>query len=291
MKPTVRKGPDAPSRSDRRVAGRDRRVACATHREDGRRFGFKSLWPDLVGFSRINGKSRNWERNLRHVWARIAGMGPMGRMRRWGPQGQATRDLQCRYVTRNGAGHQRVGLASRALSRTSALGNAATSVGRLHGCRSHATSMAQAGAGGVFPSNTKGGLGTIVCFSETRGKKKAEIWKAENRNSSRTPGGQIRDNRPRATGPRDRPWQRFRLRLATARGARLRPGFHLRAATTGQVCGTSRRGGGMPKSSRRGQMSQFPDRFFHQTFAGAAVAQSSQLLQSLVSSKCAIVWD
>jgi hypothetical protein len=30
MEPAVGKSPDAPSRSDRRVAGRDRRVACAT---------------------------------------------------------------------------------------------------------------------------------------------------------------------------------------------------------------------------------------------------------------------
>jgi hypothetical protein len=31
MEPAVRKSPGAPSRSDRRVADRNRRVACATH--------------------------------------------------------------------------------------------------------------------------------------------------------------------------------------------------------------------------------------------------------------------
>jgi hypothetical protein len=42
MEPAVRTSSDALSRSDRRVAGRDRRVACATRREDGRRSGVRA---------------------------------------------------------------------------------------------------------------------------------------------------------------------------------------------------------------------------------------------------------
>jgi len=41
MEPASRKSPDAPSRSDRRVAGRDRRVACATQRGSGRDAGVR----------------------------------------------------------------------------------------------------------------------------------------------------------------------------------------------------------------------------------------------------------
>ena len=37
----IRKSLDPPFRSDRRVAGRDRRVACATHREDACPFGIR----------------------------------------------------------------------------------------------------------------------------------------------------------------------------------------------------------------------------------------------------------
>jgi hypothetical protein len=67
-------------------------------------------------------------------------------------------------------------LVSRVFSRTSALGNAATglggnaatSIGRLPGCRSHTASMAQVGGRGVFLRNTKCGFRAIVCFSETR---------------------------------------------------------------------------------------------------------------------------
>jgi hypothetical protein len=39
MERAIPKNRDAPSYSARRAAGRDRRVACATHREDGCRFG------------------------------------------------------------------------------------------------------------------------------------------------------------------------------------------------------------------------------------------------------------
>jgi hypothetical protein len=41
MESGIRKSPEPPFRSDRRVAGRDRRVACATQRKDGRFLGFR----------------------------------------------------------------------------------------------------------------------------------------------------------------------------------------------------------------------------------------------------------
>jgi len=49
MEPAVRKSRDAPFRSDRRVAGRDRQVACATHREDGRLFSSRLISCTLDG--------------------------------------------------------------------------------------------------------------------------------------------------------------------------------------------------------------------------------------------------
>jgi hypothetical protein len=41
MEPGIRKSPEPPFRSNRRVAGRDRRVACATQRKDGWFLGFR----------------------------------------------------------------------------------------------------------------------------------------------------------------------------------------------------------------------------------------------------------